>query len=107
MSSLNGQVEENTGSKLSQTAQEVLPHLERAYTELRKKIKEGSNETLVSLANEIIGGRATESQRVDFKIELADARSRILLDQGLEERGKTIRQNYVDKLENTVLGEAS
>jgi len=106
------------GSNLSKTAQEVFPHLQRAHKELRKYIEE-IEKTMVTLANKIIKGEGTESEKIDFRIHLADIKVRILeeIRKGFDDieesmgqkapeviaRWERIRRNFIDKVEREVL----
>ncbi len=64
----------------------------------------GQSRTVIDLANKIAKNEANESEKVDFRIHLAEVKSRILTDPGLDARGKTIRSNFMRKLEAKTLG---
>ncbi len=111
-------------SNLTETAKEVNPHLKVTYAamreerveereELKTELPDGTegaevlgemNPTLISLANKITREEATDSDKVDFRIHLAEVKSKILSDPNVDDRGKTIRSNFVRKLEDSVLG---
>lgn len=111
-------------SNLTETALLVNPHLKVTYAAMREErveerealkdeIPAGTegaealremSPTLISLANKITREEATDSDKVDFRIHLAEVKSRILSDANVDERGKTIRSNFVRKLETSVLG---
>jgi hypothetical protein len=122
-------------SNLSKTAQEVNPHLKRTYEEMRnEKVKEGPKlltkiydeeeqkalkkkeelkkdreENLINIANKITDPeiKTEDNDKVDFRIHLAEAKSRVMTDDGLDDRGKTIRNNFVRKLEKKTLDSAT
>lgn len=57
----------------------------------------------VSVALTILDA-VSDGDKVDFRIHLAEVKSKILSDPNVDDRGKTIRSNFVRKLEASVLG---
>ncbi|MFH1218284.1 MAG: hypothetical protein V1679_00385 [Candidatus Peregrinibacteria bacterium] len=111
-------------SNLSDTAKEVFPHLQETYRRLREfKLQDMGEEgeametlaedikDLVQIANKIIKGEASDSEKIDFKIAMRQIRSAIITDPKItslpedkKEKAITIRENIVAKLEDNVLG---
>lgn len=97
-------VEAMSTNNLSAAALEVFPHLKAAYLELGGICDAfGEQETMITMANKIIRGEATEAEEVDWGIMLARLKGKLLSARGLTERQKTIRTNFMDKLRIAVI----
>lgn len=110
----------NIESNLSKAAQKVLPELREMYKEMRENFKTQLDdygmvmedlksraenwENLVELTNKICRGEASDTEKVDFKMIFMKLKSNIELDPALTEEAKTIRANFLRKLENSALG---
>lgn len=115
-------------SQLGPEAQEVNPLLKVMYAELRENLEDRgemydemeeqygnldsvekalSQESLVKLANKIIRNEASEEEKINFGILLAQAKSKVTSSGTLTERQITIITNFIRKLKPSVLGRSA
>ncbi|MFH1284887.1 MAG: hypothetical protein ABIH78_04880 [Candidatus Peregrinibacteria bacterium] len=98
---------EKQKSNLSPVAQEVAPYLQKIHEKMREEISDVTNKSLINLANEIIEkemeGLDTSSEKVDFRLHLAQIKSDMLIAEK-EKRGQNIISNYASKLDKEIAG---